>query len=105
MFWSQPEIYRQIDQYVEWKRQRHPYVAGSHKAILLRFVANSKVTTASEITEDEIAFFVGFELGPALSEMAVLALNGFLSYLRREGYQHAMQKRLTVMYLRSRIKV
>lgn len=86
LFTKTPQIYSVIDEYAAWKLEVHPYQAGAHRALLIRFCKSHKLKDVEDITEEHIAYFVGGELTGYYAHAALKALRSFLWYARSAGY-------------------
>lgn len=87
LFSKTPEIYSVIDEYAAWKLEVHPFQAGAHRALLIRFCRSNKLSKVEEITEEHIAYFAGGELSGYYSHAALKALRSFLWYADNAGYE------------------
>ena len=79
-------IYALIDEYAEWKYGIHPYQAGAYRSLLIRFCKTLNIRDISEITEDNIAYFIGGELSAFYARHAQKAFRSFLVYAGMAGY-------------------
>lgn len=80
-------VYTLIDEYAAWKFSIHPYQAGAYRALLIRFVQSRGIEQVEDISEKDIAYFIGGELTGHYSAKAVKALRSFLWYAERAGYK------------------
>lgn len=87
MFRRLPPIHYTIDEYTSWKYERHPMQAGGQRALLHRFVQSFNIQSVEEITDVQIAFFVGEELSAYYGAYATKAIRGFLHFCVLAGYE------------------
>lgn len=100
LFKKQPPIFGVIDEYTAWKYERHPMIAGGRRSLLYRFVEMYGVRTVEEITDMQVAFFVGEELSAFYAEQAMKALREFFHYCHLVGYEVISWRMVTEPNLR-----
>lgn len=92
-------IYEQINEYAYCKSQRHPMIAGAHRALLYRMAEHLNLNSIEDITESHIAFFTGEQLTGFYVEEAFKALRGFLQYAKMAGYKCIPHKSATLEHM------
>lgn len=97
LFTKTPQIYTLIDEHAAWKFEVHPYLAGAHRSLLIRFAKSQKISNVEDITEEHIAYFVGGELSAYYSHTALKAFRSFLWYANHAGYDCLAYNRISAI--------
>lgn len=79
-------IDNQIEEYVLWKYERAPYVAGGDRSILKRFVREVKVSNVSDITAESVAWYAAGKGSEYEADRLLVVMRSFLRYARWAGY-------------------
>lgn len=87
LFIVKPQIYKLIDEYVAYRSERFPLVAGSQKATLYRFCKSMNLKHISEVREEHIAYFCGQELTEFYCQQSLKAIRALLWHAKIVGYK------------------